>query len=147
MNASDKKHAENLVGLILWDEKKSKSNVMGINGQVINFPYTLATAISEVRADLIEMFHKGEIGISPESPNFEKHVKSYAKLRFMYHRSIQEYDIERAKELKAMDKDPSLIQNDKSFKDFKQYLEELPPKIQQAALDLLQDSYRNGKSN
>ena len=50
-------------------------------------------------------------------------------------------------EFKAMDKDPSLIQNDKSFQNFKKYLDELPCKLQQAALDLLQDSYQSNKSN
>ena len=70
----------------------------------------------------------------------------YYKIEEKLRECVREYDKKRSKELKAMDKDPSLVQNDKSFKDFKQYLEELPPKIQQAALDLLQDSYRN-KSN
>ncbi len=60
---------------------------------------------------------------------------------------LQEYDKERAKELKAMDKDPSLVQNDTDFQKFREYLDDLPPKIQQAALDLLQDSYRNNKSH
>jgi hypothetical protein len=46
-----------------------------------------------------------------------------------------------------MDKDPSLIQNDTSFKKFRKYLDTLPRKLQQAALDLLQDTYRNNKSH
>ena len=60
---------------------------------------------------------------------------------------LRKWDKIRAQELKAMDKDPSLVQKDKSFKKFKQYLEELPPKIQQAALDLLQGSHGSNKSN
>ncbi len=53
----------------------------------------------------------------------------------------REWDKERSKELKAMDKDPSLVQNDTDFQNFKKYLDTLPPKIQQSALGLLQDSY------
>lgn len=134
MSPQDEALAKNVIGLMMAP-KDSTSNVVGLDGNVIEMPYTLATAKKEVAAEMEEMYRKGEFSIGPDHPDFDRQVTDYAEMRVMSRKARREHE----KYLVTINKKPKKVGEAESFKRLVEFLKTLDPIVGQTACELLQE--------